>query len=152
MAILRPRVAGGDETPTDGTISIGSAKRDDPATAIIKWIPVEVIACYEAVTAAFGNSIAATLPYVIPAGMLVTFGWIAFATKNNNAKSEIAWRQAAVSSVAFAFWVAGSTSADIWKLIAPWWNPALNPVLFAIGGLLLPITDGILRRLGVRQD
>ena len=130
MAMLRPRVAGGDVTTTDG----------------------EVIACYEAVTAAFGNSIAAALPYVIPAGMLVTFGWIAFATEDKRPTSAIAWRQAWVSSSAFAFWVAGSTSADIWKLIVPWWNPAFNPALFAIGGVLLPIIDGILRRFGVRQD
>jgi hypothetical protein len=152
MAILRPRVRGGDITTTDGTVSIGAKKRDDLATAIIEWIPVEVIACYEAVTAAFGNSIAAALPYVIPAGMLVTLGWIAFATSDNKAKSRIAWRQAWISSFAFAFWVAGSTNADIWKLIVSEWNPAFNTAIFAIGGVLLPIIDGILRRFGVRQD
>jgi hypothetical protein len=152
MAILRPRVDGGDVTDADGTVAIGRARKDDPSTAITKWIPVEVIACYEAVTTAFGNSIAAWLPYVIPAGILVTFGWIAFATADKKAKSAIAWRQAWVSSFAFAFWVAGSTSADIWRLIVPGWNSAFNPALFAIGGVLLPIVDGVLRRLGIRQD
>ena len=152
MAVLRPRVAGGDVTTTSGAIAIGSKKQDDLTTAITKWIPVEVIACYEAGTTGFGNSIAAALPYLILAGVVVTIGWTAFATEDKKAKSPIAWRQAWVSSVAFAFWVAGSTSADIWKLIVPQWNPALNPALFAIGGALLPIIDGILRRFGVRQD
>jgi hypothetical protein len=152
MAVLRPRVAGCDETTNDGTIAVGRAKRDDLTTAITKWIPLEVIACYEAVTTAFGNSIAAALPYLLPAGMLVTFGWIAFATKDKRAKSAIAWRQAWVSSFAFVFWVAGSTNADIWKLAVHGWNPAFNPALFAIGGVLLPIIDGIMRRFGVRQD
>jgi hypothetical protein len=152
MAISRPRVAGGDMTAADGTIAVSSTKRDDIATAIVKWIPVEIIACYEAVAAAFGNSIAAGLVYVVPVGMVLTFGWIAFATEDKKAKSPIAWRQAWVASFAFAFWIAGSTSADIWKLIVPWWHPAFNPALFAIGGVMLPIIDGILRRFGVRQD
>jgi hypothetical protein len=117
-----------------------------------KWVPVEVIACYEAVTTAFGNSISPALPFLIPAGMLVTFAWIAFATGDRKANSAIAWRQAWVSSLAFGFWVAGSTSPEIWKLIVPTWNAAFNPALFAIGGVLMPIVDGILRRLGVRQD
>ena len=168
MPFFRPRVNGGDVTTTaHGDTPFSAKKRDDAATAMTKWIPVEVIACYQALAAALGNSIYVWLPYAIPAGMIVTFGWIAFATEQKKGKStaqskspsaeeysqrSIAWRQSIVSTIAFGFWAAGSTSADAWIDIAPWWNSGFNPLLFAIGGVLLPICDGMLRHFGVPQD
>jgi hypothetical protein len=153
MPSLRPRVLGGDVHEQDGRISAsGASNRDGLVTAITKWIPVEVIAFYEGITTPFGNAIAGALPYAIPAGLVVTFLWIAFATTTEKTQSRIAWRQVVLSCVAFLFWVIGTTSPDIWKLVLPWWHVGLNPAALATGGILLPISDGIMRRLGVPQD
>jgi hypothetical protein len=153
MPALRPRVIGGDVRAHDGRIAAAAAPdRDGLISAITQWIPIELIAFYQGMTIPFGDAIARGLWYTIIAGMLVTFLWIAFATESAQKASRIAWRQVVLSCVAFFFWVVGTTSPDIWKLVMPWWHPGINPAALALGAVALPITDGIMRRLGVPQD
>lgn len=150
----RPRVVGGDVREVDGKISISttSANKDGLISAITKWIPIEVIAFYEGITTPFGDKIAQGLVYTIVGGVIVTFLWIAFATEIPAAASKIAWRQVILSCFAFVFWVVGTTSPDVWKIVAPWWLPGINPATLAAGAIALPIIDGIMRRLGIPQD
>jgi hypothetical protein len=153
MPSLRPRIAGGDVEVRGGRVSVGPSKeKDGYLSAIVKWIPVEVLGFYEAITVPLGNSLAQGLWIAIAAGAIVTFLWIAFATKNSRKISSIAWRQALVSPAAFVFWVIGTTSPDVWKALFWWWRPEVNPAVLATGAVALPILDGILRRLGVPQD
>jgi hypothetical protein len=90
--------------------------------------------------------------YAIIIGTVVTVLWIAFATENAQKASRIAWRQVVLSSVAFLFWVVGTTSPDIWKVLWSWWNAGINPATLAFGAVCLPIIDGVMRRMGVPQD
>ena len=152
MPALRPRVIGGD-AGTDGRISVGAGQEPDSTlTAITKWVPIEVIAFYEAFSTPFGADLANALWYIIVAGALVTALWTAFATEKSNAHSKIAWRQVILSSFAFFMWVVGTTSPDVWKVVHPWWRPGINSAVLAVGAVALPIIDGILRRLGLAQD
>ena len=154
MSILsRPRVFGGDIRTTDGSIPIGaSIDREGLISSITKWIPIEVIAFYQGVTTPFGDALSQGLIYAIIAGVAVTFLWIAFATESAKAQSRIAWRQVVLSCFAFIFWVVGTTSPDLWKVLTPSWHPGFNSATLAIGAIALPIIDGVMRRLGVPQD
>ena len=81
----------------------------------------------------------------------MTFLWIAFATRSNE-HSRIAWRQVVLSCIAFVVWVIGTTTPDTWKLVFPAWHPGLGPAFLAFGTALLPIADGVMRRMGIAQD
>jgi hypothetical protein len=148
MPILRPRVKGADDPRT----SIAAGGREDAINAIAKWVPIEVIAFYEGATKPFGEHIAPYLLYLIGAGTLVTFLWIMLATESAQAASRIAWRQVILSSVAFVFWVVGTNSPDVWRLYFAWWHPGFGPAALATGAVVLPIADGFLKRVGIRQD
>jgi hypothetical protein len=58
------------------------------------------------------------------------------------------WYAISVGAVVTFLWIA----FDIWKVILSWWHPGINPAALAIGAVTLPITDGIMRRLGIPQD
>jgi hypothetical protein len=153
MPALRPRVNGGDIRQEGGRIAPSPAfTRDNLLSSITKWIPIEVIAFYQGVTTPFGDKLAGGLFYALAAGLVVTFLWIAFATERAKTVSRIAWRQVILSCVAFAFWVVGTTSPDIWKVVLPWWHAGINPAVLAAGAVALPIVDGLLRRLQIPQD
>jgi hypothetical protein len=153
MPILRPRVLGGDFKDRDGRVAISATTdRDGALSAITKWIPIEVIAFYQGITTPFGDELAKGLPYVIGAGAVATVLWIGFATESVRNQNRIAWRQVVLSCIAFVFWAIGTTSPDIWKVVVSWWQPAINPAALALGAVLLPIVDGILRFLGIPQD
>lgn len=148
MPILRTRVRGDD----DGRITIAAEGKEGAISAVTKWVPIEVIAFYEGITKPFADQIAPYLLYLIVAGLVVTFLWIAFATETAQAASRIAWRQVVLSCIAFFFWIVGTSSPDIWKLHFTWWHPGFGPAALAAGAVILPIADGIMKRLGIRQD
>lgn len=153
MPVLRPRVSGGDPHDPNGRIMVGaSPAADGTLSAVTKWVPVEVIAFYEAATTPFGMEIAPSLWLLIIAGITVTFLWIAYATADAQKSSRIAWRQVVLSCFAFAFWVIGTTSPDIWVMVHTWWRPGIGAAVIALGAIALPIIDGVIRRLGLPQD
>lgn len=146
MPLLRPRVVRPDP-PHTGIILIAAGDRDNLFTAITKWIPIEVIGFYkfsmgivplEATSWRLWLSILA-----IPATSL----WIAFATTPEGRR--IAWRQVLLAP--FACWAA-AIQPDIMVQLMPQWQHWIGSVALAGGVLLLPILDGILRRLGITQN
>jgi hypothetical protein len=155
MATLRPRVAGGDG-PRSGRDLVGARKRkDDVISAIVQWIPVEVIAVYETLLQIFKFS-GPSLAYVIPAFVIVTVLWIAFSTREAASTREavrpLAWRQIILAALAFPIWVIGTTDPLKLQLAIDWWDSRFAAAALPVGAVLLPIVDGILQRLGIRQD
>jgi hypothetical protein len=148
MPILRTRVQGGD----DGRIAVAAEGKEGALSAVTKWVPIEVIAFYEGATKPFADQIAPYLFHLIVIVVVVTFLWIAFATESAQAASRIAWRQVILSCIAVLFWVVGTSSPDIWKLHFTWWHPGFGPAALAAGAIILPIVDGIMKKMGVKQD
>lgn len=150
MPLLRPRVIRSDK-PRDGRIIPASAAKDEEIkTAILKWIPVEVIAVYEAALGVIpGDYIGFRLWLTI--GLIPITGlWIGFATRDGSKNLPVAWRQLILSCLAFAFWSAG-TQVDIMKAAISGWQPWMGSVTLAVGGILLPISEGVLYYLGITQ-
>jgi hypothetical protein len=126
-----------------------SAADDNTLEAIINWIPIEAIASYQFVIgfvppAKLGAQIFLTILFTV-----LTPLWIGFATKGNG--ESIAWRQLIVACVAFIFWILG-TQEDIVKYIIPAWEVWMGSVSIGLGAFCLPILDGILCRLGIKQS
>ena len=147
---LRPRVNRPDRT-ADGRVMAAAADQDKVLAAIIKWIPVEVIASYEFLlgvipaTASgfrFGLSVAFSF--------LLTPLWVGFASRDAARNEPIAWRQVILSSIAFVLWALG-TQVWIGSHLFSDWAPWMGSVVLGLGALILPIGDGALARLGVRQ-
>ncbi len=147
---LRPRVNLPDK-PADGLAMVAVADQDKVLAAIIKWIPVEVIAPYEvalgiipATASAFRFWLSVAFAFVL------TPLWIGFGSRDADRNEPIAWRQVILSSVAFILWAVG-TQEWIGLHFSGDWRPWMGSVVLALGALILPIGDGLLRRLGVRQ-
>src|SRR3954465_4380037 len=130
MSTLRPRVNGGDIVSPEGTIAVSASDdKDGSIAAVVKWVPVEVIAFYEGITTPFGDKIAGVLWYAIGVGVAVTFLWIAVATDDAKKRSSVAWRQVVLSTVAFLFWVLGTTSPDVYAKLFTWWHIGISPAI-----------------------
>src|SRR5690349_7144163 len=102
QALLRPRARGCDHA--DDRTFVDS-DREALVEKITKWIPIEVIGAYQVVCGFIADDPKALLPVSIVFSVL-TFGWIAFATKGPTER--IAWRQTVLSTFAFALWVVGT--------------------------------------------
>jgi hypothetical protein len=148
MPLLRPRVARSDK-PGSGRVAISEAEENSLLAAVVIWIPVEMITAYKAVMGIVPDSWPSLRFWLTVASILVTPLWIAFATRPEGAR--IAWRQVLLSPVAFACW-AVATQGDVMKNIYSGWEAWLAFLVLAGGTVLLPILDGILRSIGVRQN
>jgi hypothetical protein len=146
MPLLRPRAVGA-ETGT-GRVLI-AATADGPLTQVLKWIPIEVIGFYQALTAAIPTDESKARLWLTGAGVVVCGLWIAFATRP--ATSGYAWRQTILAMLAFAFWGA-AVQTEVLKVFLPWWKIWMGSIVLIFGSVLLPIFDGILARLGVPQN
>ena len=145
MRPIRPREDGHDNQE----VLVG-ANDQRPLQAILKWIPVEVIAAYQFTIGVVPFSNSAMLITVAIIFVFLTAGWIAFATIDPQTAKNIAWRQVLLAVVAFIVWVVG-TQPDVMKYLYPSWASWVGSIALGIGWLLLPIIDGILRRLGVHR-
>ncbi len=146
MTPIRPRVDGHDNRE----ILVG-ADDQRPLQAILKWIPVEVIAAYQFTIGIVDSSSPKILITVAIIFVFLTAGWIAFATVDHQASKNIAWRQVVLAVTAFIVWVVG-TQPEVMKVPFQSWTSSIGSIALGIGWLLLPIIDGILQRLGVPQD
>lgn len=145
MALLRPRVVEADREDKEPI----SAPPQGPLGEIVKWIPVEVIAFYQAVVAAIPDDKYADLRlWLTLAGFIICGLWIAFATKP--AEKGFAWRQIILAMLAFVFWAAGIQSELLKQRFG--WEPFVGTLVLLFGTMLLPIFDGILTKLGVPQN
>jgi len=124
---------------------VAASEQDSRVELILKSIPVEVIPFFKIV-----DSLADSDNYhrgVAIAGVLVTALWIAFATRPDD--KPIAWRQVILSSFAFVCWAIGMQP----KILAVAWDPTkIGAAVLAVGTVVLPILDGILKRAGIRQN
>jgi hypothetical protein len=138
--------------PVDERISasvVGEEGDGSTLKAILGWIPTEVITAYKAGIGFVPLTYPSWRLWITILGIPITFLWIAYATRKKD--EPLAWRQALISPVAFAFWVA-AIEPDVMKMLNPDWQIWMGSLFLAGGMLLLPILDGILRSLGVKQN
>jgi hypothetical protein len=146
MPLLRPRAVG---APLDNEIAPIAAAPEGPLREILKWLPVEIIGFYQAVTAAVPTDSWCARLWVTAAGIVVCFLWIAFATKPND--KGFAWRQIILSTLAFTFWGV-AVQSEVIKHYCNQWQLWIGTVVLIFGTVLLPIFEGILTKLGVPQN
>lgn len=148
MPLLRPRVIRPDP-PHAGMILIAADDQDNLLTAIFKWIPIEVIGFYKFVMGIVPLEAVSWRLWISILAVPVTSLWIAFATTPEGKR--IAWRQVFLAPFAFLCWAA-AIQPDVMLQLIPQWQQWTGSVALAGGVLLLPILDGILRRLGMTQN
>jgi hypothetical protein len=128
---------------------VSTGQQDSLLTAILMWIPVEVITSYKVIMglipADYGSGRLWTSILAIP----ITALWIAFATRTEGRK--VAWRQVILAPLAFTCWVV-AIQEDVMKGQFPDWELWMGSVVLGVGTLVLPILDGILRSLGITQN
>jgi hypothetical protein len=148
MPLLRPRVTAARDRGEEPQ-AISAESEQGPLAQIVKWIPVEVIAFYEAVMAAITDDKSDDLRlWLSLAGLVICGLWIAFATKPED--KGYAWRQIILAMLAFVFWAVGVQSEVMQRTFG--WPPVASTLTLLFGTMLLPIFDGILTKLGVPQN
>ncbi len=148
MPLLRPRALRG-EKPGSRRIPFGAADQDKGLTAILTWIPVEVIAAYKFVIGLIPSDHESFRLWSSIAAIPISALWIAYATRPEG--QNIAWRQVILAPIAFSCW-AVAIQGDILTTISPQWETWMGSVMLGAGMVLLPIFDGILKALGVPQN
>lgn len=66
--------------------------------------------------------------------------------------ARIAWRQVIIAPFAFICWIAAMQGPLFASAFPNWWEDWIGSVAVGVGTLVLPILNGILKRLGVPQD
>jgi len=148
MPLLRPRVIRQDK-PGSGRIAVAATTEDSLLSAIVKWIPVEVLTVYKTIDGFIPADYHTFRLLFTVAVIIICALWIAFATKPE-AKS-VAWRQVILAPIAFTCWAVAMQS-EIMQEIIRGWLPWMGSVVLGGGTLLLPIFDGMLKALGVNQS
>jgi hypothetical protein len=137
------------EKPGSRLIPFSPSDEDKGLTAILKWIPVEVIAAYKFIIGLIPADNETFRLWSSLAGIPVSALWIAYATRPEGQR--IAWRQAMLAPIAFACWAA-AIQGDVLKTIFPHWESWMGSIALGAGMVLLPIFDGILKAVGVPQN
>jgi hypothetical protein len=148
MPLLRPRVVRADK-PGSGTTPIAESQQDSLLAAIVNWIPVEMITMYKAAIGIIPENFSSLRLWTTAGSIVVTFFWIRFATRREG--QNVAWRQACLAPVAFLCW-AVATQGDVVRALWSTWESWMGLFVLVVGTVLLPLFDGILRSLGVRQN
>jgi hypothetical protein len=148
MPLLRRRAKRADK-PRPGRQAIAKKDQDSLLTAIMTWIPVEVIAVYKLVMGFIPLDYQPWRFWLTVIVLVVTPFWIAFATTPTNGKT--AWRQVILAPIAFVCWIA-ALQEDVAARCVSEWQPWMGSVVLGVGTLLLPIFDGALKKLGVPQN
>ena len=148
MPLLRPRAKRADEAKP-GRQAIAKKHQDGVLTAILTWIPFEVIAAYKFIMGFVPLDYPGWRFWLTVIVLVITPFWIAFATTSKQRK--IAWRQVFLAPVAFVCWVAAIQEDVVARCFADW-HPWMGSVVLGLGTLLLPVLDGILKKAGVPQN
>jgi hypothetical protein len=128
---------------------VAASQRDSQLSAIVKWIPIEVITVYKALDGVIPSQrIHFRFWFTIVLIPLCAL-WIAFATRPKG--KGIAWRQVVIAPFAFSCWIA-AIQTEALRAQFPAWEAWMGSVILGFGTLLLPILDGVLKALGVRQN
>jgi hypothetical protein len=147
--LLRPRVKSDDNIVRKGRTLVGKNDKDGLIDAIIKWIPVEVIAVYKFIIGGVPDDMANWRLGISILLLILTPAWIAFATKPSAKK--VAWRQVILAPFAFACWIA-AIQMDVVTILYSGWQAWMGSIVLGFGTLLLPIFDGLLKLLRVPQN
>jgi hypothetical protein len=151
MPTLRPRVHLPEGVQKgEAPVSKDTAGKDNVLSAIVNWIPIEVIGAYEGIMGVIPDANTGTRLWVTILGIPVTALWIGFATQDDSQPQKIAWRHLILATFAFFCWTVGSQPAIV-KLVITAWEPWMGTATIAAGAVLLPILNGILRALKVPQ-
>jgi len=148
MPLLRPRVVLPDK-PTSRTVPVSPLDEDSMLTAVLKWIPAEIIAAYKFIIDFIPADRGTFRLWLSVAAIPICALWIAFATKPEG--RNIAWRQVILAPIAFVCW-AVAMQGDIMVKVLPWWELWMGSVVLGAGMVLLRIFDGILMALGLTQN
>ena len=145
MPTLRPRVI----TAADArhSLTAGQAQpAEDPYVAkVVKYIPAEVVAAYQAGAGIILDSQAASKTNVLWAWVAFLFilcpFWMAFATRERG--QPIAWFQTLIAPVAFLVWVfaLGGPFEQ-----AAWYEPLYGSLALIAMTLVVPILEKVLVR------
>ena len=146
MSPLRQRNKGWDKEQV-----YAGSDDDKPLQAVLKWIPVEVIGAYQVAIGVVPPNRPAVIALLAIVFVVLSGAWIAFATANDVSKSLIAWRQVILATIAFTLWILG-TQPEVVRYAVSSWENWMGSVVLGLGWLLLPIADGILRKMHVPQD
>ena len=147
MPLLRPRVVREDKN-VSGRVPVAASQEDSALQAVLKWIPIEIIGFYQAIMAAVPVEKTGFRLWATAAAVPICAAWIAFATKP--ADQGYAKRQIVLAALAFMFWAAAVQSEVLHTTVA-WWETWMGSVVLIVGSVLLPIFDGILKKLGLTQ-
>jgi hypothetical protein len=137
------------DEPGPGRQPIAKADRDTLITAILTWIPIEVIAAYKFIMGFIPISFPGWRFWISVIVLVLAPCWIAFATKAN--KGNYAWRQIILAPFAFLCWVA-AVQDDVVASLFSGWETWMGSVVLGLGTIALPILDGVLRKSGVTQN
>jgi hypothetical protein len=148
MPLLRPRVIR-QEKPGTGRILVATTSEDSLLSAIVKWIPVEVLTVYKTIDGFIAADYQPFRLWFTVGVIIICPLWIGFATKPD--LKQIAWRQVILAPIAFTCW-AVAMQTEIMKEIFFGWLPWMGSVVLGVGTLLLPIFDGMLKALGINQS
>ena len=147
MRPLRPRVIDDDADHDQFFAATG----DRALEAIIKWIPIEVIAAFEFTIGVVPVN-QPNFHIMLAVGFTALTGaWIAFATIDPESPRPIAWRQVILSTFAFAIWILG-TQPNAVKAVVQSWEAWIGSIILGLGWLLLPILNGVLIRARISQS
>lgn len=148
MPLFRRRAVR-EDAPKSARIPIARQDQDQFITAIITWIPIEVIAVYKFVVDLIPLEYTPWRLHLTVLILILTPLWIAFATVPKG--KEIAWRQVILAPFAFVCWVA-AIQQDVVVSLFDNWQSWMGSMVLGVGTLLLPIIDGMMKRLCIPQN
>ncbi len=152
MPMLRPRVVSHNKLVRGGEDNAAAKANDDGFVAtVVKYVPIEVVAVFEAIAVAIPTANAKATFWIAVVMIPMTALWILFGTTNEVKNRKIAWRQVILAPLAFAFWAAG-TQLTMMQVQFTGWKPWMSAAAVAAGSFALPICNGVLRALNVPQD
>jgi hypothetical protein len=147
MPTLRPRVVRADR-PHDGRIPVAATSQDSLLSAIIKWIPIEVVGAYEFIGGLIPSDQFVWIIGMAVLCLILSPIWIFLSTSETDRSP--AWRQIVISPFAFLIWIV-AIDPHVTELLSGW-KPWMGSTVLAIGTLLLPIIDSALKHLGLGQN
>jgi hypothetical protein len=145
---LRRRAIRADE-PGPGRRVIAKSAQDGLLTAILTWIPTEIVATYKVIMGGISIEYTGFRFGISLLVLILTPFWTAYATADK--KENVAWRQVILATIAFPCRVSAIQSDIMLQMFAQWqlW---MGSVVLAVGTLALSPLDFFLKKAGVRQN
>ena len=148
MTRLRPRVILPESAPE--VLSDGEPV-DSYAGQVVKYIPAETIAAYQAVlggvTLAEESEQRLLLTVAATFGVIFTFLWTLLGAQDKAKKEPLAWSQAIIATIAFGVWLLAIDSPFVYLFLDSW-SQLYGSVVLILGTILiLPLLGRLLARI-----